>query len=137
MSGPGFLDKLKAKFGDKISGSNLEAIDPWIEVTPDGLVEVCQHLKTNPEFQFNLLNCITVVDYLHTDEKKAKKVDWDPHLEIVYHLSSTHSKHTLVCLVKHTEPTLACLVRHTRHARQSLVCLVRHTKHTSHACVPW
>ena len=100
MSGPGFLDKLKAKFGDKISGSNLEAIDPWIEVTTDGLVEVCQHLKTDPELRFDLLNCITVVDYLHTDEKKAKKVDWDPHLEIVYHLSSTQNKHSLVVKVK-------------------------------------
>ena len=37
---------------------------------------------------------------MHTDEKKAKKVDWEPHLEIVYHLSSTLNKHTLVVKVK-------------------------------------
>src|SRR5262245_62205154 len=55
MAGQNLLDRLKSKFGDKISGSNLQAIDPWIEVTPAGLVEVCQYLKTDPDLQFNLL----------------------------------------------------------------------------------
>ena len=70
---PSLLDRLKAKFGDRISGSNLQAIDPWIEVTPAGLVEVCQYLKTEPDLQFNLLNCISGVDYFEPDPKKAAK----------------------------------------------------------------
>ena len=37
MAGTAFVDQLKAKFGDKITGANFENIDPWIEVTPDGL----------------------------------------------------------------------------------------------------
>ena len=36
MTGPAFVDQLKAKFGDKITGANLETIDPWIEVTAGG-----------------------------------------------------------------------------------------------------
>jgi len=99
MSGEEFLNRLRTKFGDKISGANFEAIDPWIEVTPDGLVALCQYLKTEPDLQFNVLNCITVVDYFEPDPKKAAKTGWQPHLEVVYHLSSVTRKHTLVVKV--------------------------------------
>src|SRR6185503_16104080 len=88
MAGQNLLDRLKAKFGDKITGSNVQAIDPWIEVTPAGLVEICQYLKTDPDLQFNLLNCISGVDYFEPDPKKAAKAGFEPHTEVVYHLSS-------------------------------------------------
>ncbi len=99
MSGQSFVEELKQKFGDKICGANLENIDPWIEVIPDGLVEVCTHLKNEPSLAFDYLNCISGVDYLHTDEKKAAKVDWQPHVEVVYHLFSMQHKHSLVLKV--------------------------------------
>jgi NADH-quinone oxidoreductase subunit C len=99
MSGQAFVEQLKDKFGDKISGSNLENLDPWIEVTPDGLVEVCRYLRDEPTLAFDYLNCITGVDYFHTDEKKAAKADWQPHTEVVYHLFSTKLKHSLVLKV--------------------------------------
>lgn len=99
MSGPSFVDQLKQKFGDKISGANLENIDPWIEVVAEGLVEVCSYLKDEPSLAFEYLNCISGVDYLHTDEKKAAKVDWQPHTEVVYHLFSMQHKHSLVLKV--------------------------------------
>ena len=100
MSGQTFVDQLKQKFGDKIVGQNLDAIDPWIEVSRDGLADVCRTLRDDDELQFNFLNCITAVDYLHTDPKKAAKSDWEPHIELVYHLSSTVCKHSLVLKVK-------------------------------------
>lgn len=100
MSGEKFINRLNAKFGDAVTGGNFDAIDPWIEVTPDGLVEVMTYLRDDPELKFEMLNCITAVDYLHTDPKKAAKVDWDPHIEVVYHLSSITQKHTLVVKVK-------------------------------------
>jgi len=99
MSGPNLVERLSQQFGEKITGSNLEAIDPWIEVAPDGIVEVTRYLRDDPELQLNLLNCITGVDYFIADEKKAKKAGWDPHTEVVYHLSSTENKHTLVLKV--------------------------------------
>jgi NADH-quinone oxidoreductase subunit C len=92
-------DRLKKQFGDKITGSNLEALDPWIEASPAGLVEVCQYLKSQPDLQFNLLNCITAVDYFEPDPKKAAKAAFQPHLEVVYHLSSVTKKHSLVLKV--------------------------------------
>jgi len=98
-SGPTFVDDLKQRFGEKITGANLDAIDPWIEVAPEGLVEVCTYLRDTPELRFNLLNCISGVDYFEPDPKKAAKVDWQPHLEVVYHLWSLPHKRSLVLKV--------------------------------------
>ena len=99
MSGQTFVDQLKQKFGDKITGSNLENVDPWIEVSPEGLLEVCTHLRDEPSLAFDYLNDLTAVDYLQTDEKKAKKTEWEPHLQVVYHLFSMQHKHSLVLKV--------------------------------------
>lgn len=99
MSGTTFLDRLKKQFGAKITGANLEALDPWVEVSPDGLVELCLYLRDQKDLQFDFLNCISGVDYCEPDPKKAAKVTWQPHLEVVYHLWSFHTKSTLVLKV--------------------------------------
>ncbi len=99
MAGTAFVDQLKSKFGAKIAGANFENIDPWIEVTPDGLLDVCHYLHDEPTLAFDYLNCISGVDYLHTDEKKAAKTGWQPHLEMVYHLYSLPNKISLVVKV--------------------------------------
>lgn len=91
---------LQPRFGDSVVGVSTETGDPWIELSPSVLVPVCQFLRDEPRLQFNLLNCITGVDYLHTDPKKAAKSTWQPHLEIIYHLSSLTHKHSLVVKVK-------------------------------------
>lgn len=94
-----FLQKLKQRFGGKISGASLESIDPWIEVMPAGLVEVCRYLKEEPSIAFDYLNSICVVDYFEADPKKAAKASWKPHLQVVYHLSSIRHKTTGVVKV--------------------------------------
>ncbi len=94
------IDKLKAKFGDAIVSVQLDEVDPWFEVAADSLRDVSTFLKEDADAQFDYLNCITVIDYLHTDPKKAAKAGWDPHLEVVYHLSSIASKLTVVMKVK-------------------------------------
>jgi len=99
MSGPNFVDTLKAKFGDAIVKTELGVVDPWIEITPDGLVGVCEYLRDEKSVRMNFLNCITVVDFFEPDPKKAKKVKFEPHLELVYHLSSIIHKTTLVLKV--------------------------------------
>ncbi|QDU57470.1 NADH-quinone oxidoreductase subunit C [Aeoliella mucimassa] len=73
-----------------------EAVDPWIEVSVDDWPRVAQFLKDEPTLAFNYLNCITGVDYCEPDEKKAKKVKWQPHIELLYHLTSLQHKHLLV-----------------------------------------
>jgi NADH-quinone oxidoreductase subunit C len=94
-----FVDQLKQRFDGLIVGANLDNIDPWIEISPEGLVEVCRYLRDEPSLAFDYLNCVSGVDYLHTDEKKAKKAEWEPHVEVVYHLFSMTHKHSLVLKV--------------------------------------
>ena len=97
--GQAFLDQTQRQFPGAITGSNLTAIDPWIEVAPQHLREICRYLRDDPVLQFNYLNSICVVDYFEPDAKKAAKVDWQPHLEVVYHLSSLTKKTSLVVKV--------------------------------------
>ena len=99
MTGEQFVDRLKKQFGDDIAGANFTAIDPWIEVAPHALIGVCRYLRDEGDLKFDMLNCISGVDYLQTDPKKAKKTDWDPHIEVVYHLSSIEHKHNIIIKV--------------------------------------
>lgn len=99
MSGQAFVDRLKKKFGDHITGCQLDALDPWIEVSPEGLVPLCTYLRDEADLRFDMLSCITVVDYFEPDPKKAAKAGWDPHLEVVYHLWSVPHKTSLVLKV--------------------------------------
>jgi NADH-quinone oxidoreductase subunit C len=94
------FNRLRQQFGEDIRDANLEALDPWIEVSPEEIAAVCRFLKEDADLQFNLLNCITGLDFFEPDPKKAKKKDWEPHLEVVYHLSSTTKKHAVVVKVQ-------------------------------------
>jgi NADH-quinone oxidoreductase subunit C len=99
MSSPPSLTHLQDRFGTHITGANLDAIDPWIEITPTALVEVATYLRDEPELHFDYLNCISAVDYLETNPAKAAKAPWAPHLELVYHLSSVCHRHRQVLKV--------------------------------------
>ncbi|MSR53098.1 MAG: NADH-quinone oxidoreductase subunit C [Gemmataceae bacterium] len=79
---------LESRFGSAITRKNLEAIDPYAVVAVEGLVEVATFLRDDPSLKFDLLNSITGVDYLETDAKKLAKAGFEPHLEVVYHLTS-------------------------------------------------
>jgi NADH-quinone oxidoreductase subunit C len=87
---------LEEKFGPKIKSKKLDALDPFVEVEPGALLEVCGFLRHDPRLQFEILNCISGVDYLEPDPKKAPKAGFEPHLEVVYHLSSFTHRHRLV-----------------------------------------
>ena len=99
MSGQAFVDRLKKKFGDLVVGAQLEALDPWIEIAAAGIVPVCLFLRDEKDLRFDMLNCITAVDYLETDPKKAAKTTWQPHIELVYHLWSVPNRRSLVLKV--------------------------------------
>ena len=91
---------LIARFGATITSAKLDALDPWIEVSPDAIVEVSRFLKTEPSLKFDALNDLTAVDYFEPDAAKQKKFGHEPHLEMVYHLYSYTNKHWLVIKVK-------------------------------------
>ena len=54
-------------------------------VSPDMLKRVTSLLKNNTDASFNLLTCISGVDYIE-------------YFQVVYHLTSTHHKHS--CIIK-------------------------------------
>ena len=100
MTGQAFVDQLKAKFGDKIAGcepGEHRSLDRGR--TRRDCWKFADYLRDEPTLAFDYLNCISGVDYLHTDEKKAAKAEWQPHLEVVYHLFSMKHKHSLVLKV--------------------------------------
>jgi NADH-quinone oxidoreductase subunit C len=93
------IEVLEQKFGDRIRSKNLTAIDPFAVVDPADLVEVCRFLKQDDRLQFDVLNCVSGVDYLEPDPKKAPKAGFEPHVEVVYHLSSFRKRHRFVLKV--------------------------------------
>jgi NADH-quinone oxidoreductase subunit C len=88
MTSAEIIALLEKQFGAAITAKNAEALDPFVVVDPAKLVEVATFLRDDPRLKFEILNDISGVDYLETDAKKAAKAGFDPHIEVVYHLSS-------------------------------------------------
>jgi NADH-quinone oxidoreductase subunit C len=89
------------KFGEtKITGVNLTSIDPWVEVTPTAIAEVARFVRDDERLWMDHLNDLTGVDYCQPDPKKAAKFGHEPHIEVVYHLSSYERKHKITLKVK-------------------------------------
>lgn len=99
MTAADIADLLEQQFGSRIKSKNLEAIDPFVTVAADDVLVVFRFLKDDNRLQFDLLNCISGVDYLEIEPKKASKAGFDPHLEVVYHLSSFRHRHRFVLKV--------------------------------------
>lgn len=79
---------LQRQFGPAIPSAKADAPDPFVVVEPMHLPEVCRFLRDDPRLKFDMLNDLAGVDYLEPDAKKASKAGFDPHVEVVYHLSS-------------------------------------------------
>ena len=86
MTPAGIIAQLGSTFGAAILNKQLDGFDPFVVVEPAKLVDVCRYLRD--ELQFDILNNLSGVDYLETDPKKVAKAGFEPHLEVVYHLSS-------------------------------------------------
>jgi NADH-quinone oxidoreductase subunit C len=89
-------DRLQPTFQHWLSGGNFEALDPWLEIKAEGLPEIARFLRDEPDLRFDMLHCITAVDYFEPDAKKAAQTGWPPHVELIYHLSSMVNRHRLV-----------------------------------------
>ena len=75
------------RFGaDAILSSNLDVSQPWLEIHPEKLAEVCLFLRDDPTLYFDLLECLSGVDYRPAAEKYG----------VVYHLYSIPRNHKIV-----------------------------------------
>jgi NADH-quinone oxidoreductase subunit C len=90
---------VEAECGARIKSKNAEALDAFVVVEPADLLAICKVLRDHPKLKFAILNCISGVDYLELDPKKAPKAGYEPHLEVVYHLSSFAHQHRFVVKV--------------------------------------
>jgi NADH-quinone oxidoreductase subunit C len=86
MTAAELLTELQRRHGAAIVSVAPDAPNPVAVVEANAIAEVSRTLRD--EFQFDLLNSISGVDYLETDPKKLAKSGFEPHLEVVYHLSS-------------------------------------------------
>jgi NADH-quinone oxidoreductase subunit C len=91
---------LLEKFGaSRITGVNLTATDPWVEVAPAAIHEVSLFCRDDDRLRLNHLNNLCGVDYCEPDPKKAAKYGHEPHIEVVYHVSSLPRKHKITLKV--------------------------------------
>ena len=88
MTAADTIRTLQTEFGSAVLGANPDALDPFVVVAPAKLAEVAAFLRDDPRMNFAVLNDVTGVDYLETDPKKLAKAGFEPHLEVVYHVSS-------------------------------------------------
>jgi NADH-quinone oxidoreductase subunit C len=96
MTTADIIARLEQQFGAKIKGKKLDVQDPFAIVDAADLLDVCRYLKNDSQLKFDILNCISGVDYLEIDLKKAPKAGFEPHLEVVYHLHSFTLRHRFV-----------------------------------------
>jgi NADH-quinone oxidoreductase subunit C len=99
MTGPEILALLDQQFGERLKDKKPDALDPFAVVGPEDLLEVCWFLRDDPNLRFEILSCISGVDYLEPDPKKAPKAGFEPHLEVVYHFQSFTHRHRFVLKV--------------------------------------
>lgn len=99
MTGAEIIASLETHFGDRIKQKQPDALDPFVVVDAADLFAVMQFLRDEPSLKFEILNCISGVDYLETDPKKVAKFGFEPHFEVVYHISSFTHRHRFVVKV--------------------------------------
>ncbi len=82
-------EALKIKLEALKPGITFEENSEWVSLLcdPEGFRDFAQQLKTAEELRFDYLFCLTAVD-------------WKTHLTLVYHLTSSLYRHTLVLKVK-------------------------------------
>ncbi len=82
-------EALKIKLPELIPSVVFEEGGEWITAFVDASAwkTIAQQLRSNEDFQFDYLFCVTCVD-------------WKTHLTMVYHLTSTIYRHSLVIKAK-------------------------------------
>ena len=88
--------RLSHPFQPWLVAGDFEAIDPWIEVKAEGLPDIARYLRDQRDLWFDMLHCITAVDHFELDQQKAAQMERPPHIELIYHLSSTMHRRRLV-----------------------------------------
>ena len=94
-------EKVKSKFPNLVQETLEQHGDQVVVVKKDAIKSLASSLKTDPDFQFNLLTDLTAADYLHWAEKEIR-------FEVIYNLFSLPKNHRLFikARVPETDPTI-------------------------------
>ena len=88
MTAQEIFEKLKEEFGDAIIDLVAEEpSDPFINVNPEKIVDICLELRDNEEMLFDYMTNLSGMDY-------------GDKLGVVYHLYSVKHKHSIVLKVE-------------------------------------
>ena len=94
-------EALRTQFGsDAIVALDTSHGDPWIQIVAADIEAVCLNLRDDDRFLMDHLHDLCGVDYLEPDAAKAGRFGHEPHIEIVYQLSSYVTKTRCVLKVK-------------------------------------
>ena len=82
-------EKLKSKLTALLPSIQFDESGEWLNILiqADELTPFIEQIKSDPDLNFNYLFCLTCID-------------WKTHLQVVYHLSSTQFRHTIVIKAK-------------------------------------
>jgi NADH-quinone oxidoreductase subunit C len=90
MDAKAIHERLTQRFAAKITGAQLEGVQPWALVATEAIADVATFCKDDPELAFDNLMCLSAVDY---------PKETPPRLEVVYHLFSYLKRHSFVLKV--------------------------------------
>lgn len=82
-------DELKTRIGEMVPSATFEEGGQWVNALIDVAAweDLARQLRSEEALWFDHLFCLTAVD-------------WKTHLSVVYHLTSTTYRHTLVVKIK-------------------------------------
>ena len=83
---------IKEKLPEAVVEEVLDGVDPFVVVKAEQWGETAQLCRDDSRLGFDLLSCISGVDYPEREE--------GPEIEVIYHLDSTVNHHGLTIKVK-------------------------------------
>lgn len=85
---------IKEQFADAMVSEELGGVDPFLVVRADALEGIAYFCRDDGRLEFDLLSCITGIDYPDGDDANGGVI------EVIYCLDSTSQAHRLILKVK-------------------------------------
>ncbi len=85
MEANAIYERLEKKFSGKVGEFKGDVAEPYLNVDPQAIVEVCRYLRDDESLRFEVLSDLTALDWPKQDK-----------IQIVYHLYSYSQKHQIV-----------------------------------------
>jgi NADH-quinone oxidoreductase subunit C len=88
MTAKELYERVERRYPGKVSEFKETVLEPYFHVEPAAIVEICTHLRDEPEFKFEILSDLTALD-----------LPKENRLQVIYHLYSYTHRHQAVLKV--------------------------------------